>query len=122
MIAIAIGAVLLWINLSNVLSFTGLALIGFAVAPLFPSLISITPERIGPAHIANAIGFQISAAVLGGATLSALTGVLVERISLEVIGPFILIAAVMQFVLYAASNAYRTPTIRLDRAGETSAK
>lgn len=120
MIAIAIGAVLLWINLSNMLSFIGLALMGFSVAPLFPSLISITPERIGPAHIGNAIGFQVSAAVLGGAGLSALTGVLVERINLEIIGPFILIAAVLQYVLYAASTAYRTTAIRIETAGETS--
>jgi len=60
----ALGATLIWLNITSMLSFVGLALIGLALAPLFPSLIATMPERLGNAHTANGVGFQIAAAVL----------------------------------------------------------
>jgi fucose permease len=65
MLGLVLGAALLWLNVASMLSFLGLAVIGFALAPIFPSLIATTPERLGAAHTANGVGFQIAAAVLG---------------------------------------------------------
>lgn len=121
-LAIACGAALLWINVNNVLSALGLVLIGFAVAPLFPSLIALTPERLGPAHTANAIGFQVSAAVLGIGGLAAATGLLVRVFGLEVVGPVIFSIALMLLVLYQASQTYSTTRVRNAALGETAAK
>ena len=100
MTSAVIGAIMIWLNLSNALSFAGLALMGFAIAPMFPLMISLTPGRIGLAHAPNAIGFQVSAAGLGIAILPGLAGVLVERMSLEVVGPYIVVAAVLLLVLH----------------------
>jgi fucose permease len=80
------GAALVWWNKSHILSFLGLALIGFSGSPFFPVLTSNTPERLGAEHAANAIGYQITAVKLGLAAIPALVGVLAESFGLESIG------------------------------------
>jgi len=92
---IAAGAALIWLNLSHALSFLGLALVGLASGPIFPSLIATTPNRLGEAHTANGIGFQIAAAALGQSLLPAVVGMLAHRFGLEIVGPGLFTAAVL---------------------------
>jgi len=99
-ISVALGATLIWLNLTSLLSCVGLALIGLALAPIFPSLIATTPERLGHAHTANGVGFQIAAAVLGQALLPGMLGMLARHLGLEMIGPALLAAALVLLVLY----------------------
>jgi hypothetical protein len=87
---VALGAILLWLNMTSMLSFVGLALIGLALAPIFPSLIATTPERLGSAHTANGVGLQIAAAVLGQALLPGMMGMLARHLGLEIVGPALL--------------------------------
>lgn len=96
----ALGAMLLWLNLSSSSSFSGLALIGLASAPVFPTLIATTPERISQQYIARIIGFQIAAAVLGQSLLPALAGLLARTFGLELIAPALLTAALLLFGLH----------------------
>ena len=91
---------LIWSNLTNLCSFLGLALIGVSLAPIFPSLIATTPERLGAAHTANGVGLQIAAAVLGQSLLPALVGVLARYLGLEIVGPALFTAAVLLLALY----------------------
>jgi fucose permease len=110
-IGIAGGATLIWLNLSSLLGFLGLALMGLSSAPIFPSLIATTPERLGDAHTANGVGLQIAAAVLGQSLLPSLVGVLARHLSLEVVGPALLTIALLLLVLYEALTAASpTPT------------
>ena len=60
----------------------GLLLFGLAMAPMFPTMMSLTPARLGQSVSTHAIGFQVSAAVLGAAAVPSLAGVLSERTSL----------------------------------------
>jgi fucose permease len=99
-IGIALGAGLIWSNLTNNLSFLGLGLMGLASAPVFPSLIAATPARLGPAHTANAVGFQIAAAVLGQSVLPALIGLMARKLGLEIVGPALLFSALVLAGLY----------------------
>ncbi len=99
MLACIVAAALLWANLP-VVSWLSVAVLGLAFAPIFPVLIAETPARLGPAQAANAIGLQVAAAVAGGAALPALIGVLSVRLSLEVLGPALLVAGVVQFGLH----------------------
>jgi len=100
-IAAAIGgALLFWLEPTPLLSYLGLMLIGFAIAPIFASLISLTPARVGKAHADNAIGFQIASAGLGGASLTALVGVLATSIGLHVIGLALVVLTATLLVLY----------------------
>ena len=107
LIGILCGAALVWSNAFNLLSFLGLALMGFAFAPLFPLLQLETPRRLGPRHAANAIGFQVAAAGLGMGLLPSFAGVLADRLSLETVGPFLFAGAVAMFVVHEVVAAQR---------------
>ncbi|MBV9323102.1 MAG: MFS transporter [Chloroflexi bacterium] len=101
MLACVLAAGLLWANIP-VVSWLALAVLGLAFAPIFPVLIAETPARFGQAQAADAIGWQVAAAVVGGATLPALLGVMSTRWSLEVVGPTLVAAGLVQLGLYAA--------------------
>lgn len=80
----------------------GLAVLGFSLAPIFPGLMSETPRRIGADAAAHAVGFQVSAATLGVATLPSTAGLLSERFGLGAVAPMIVICAVLFIVLHEA--------------------
>ena len=101
MLSAGVGAMLFWLEPTRLLSFFGLMLIGFSLAPIFASLISLTPARVGREHSDNAIGFQIASAGLGGATLTAVVGVIAGVVGLEAIGASIVVMAVLLFGLYS---------------------
>jgi len=99
-----LGSVLVWWNPTENLSIFGIALIGFAIAPVFPGLVSGTNRRVGPRYAVNTIGMQIGSAGLGAAVIPGTVGVLANRISLEVIPLclFILFASIL--ALFTLSN------------------
>ena len=99
-----VGAVLFWWNPIQLVSVAGVFLVGFAMAPIFPGLVSGTSQRVGPRHAANTIGIQISAAGLGGALLPSLAGFLAERISLEAIPVMLAVSLLGLLFLYLLST------------------
>ncbi len=98
-----VGALLFWWNPVVVVSVLGLFLVGFAMAPIFPGLVSSTGERVGARHAANTIGIQLGAAAVGGALLPSLEGALAQRISLETIPVMLSVALLGLLGLYALS-------------------
>jgi len=80
-----VGAVLLWWNPGGLFDLVSVGIIGFAIAPIFPALVSGTSGRVGARFAANTIGFQMAAAGLGAAAIPSLVGVLARQNSLEVI-------------------------------------
>ncbi len=80
-----IGAILLWWNPSESVNLLAVALMGFAVAPVFPAMMSGTSGRVGDHFAANTIGMQMAAAGLGTAIIPSLIGVLARQTSLEVV-------------------------------------
>jgi fucose permease len=102
MLGMLAGAVLIWLNLATWLSFAGLVLMGLAAAPVFPSLIGVTPMRFGSGQAATIIGFQVGAAALGIAGLPALSGVLAARVGLEVIPTLLVVASAGMVALHEA--------------------
>jgi fucose permease len=98
LLAVAAGA-LLWWNPANWVGFLGLAILGFALAPIFPLLVSSTPQRVGVADATNAVGFQVAAASLGIAILPGVAGILAQRLSPEIFPPFMILATLALIVL-----------------------
>lgn len=103
MLASVLGAALLWINLSSVISLAGLVVLGFALAPMFATLIAETPGRVGLRHTPNAIGFQIASSGLGMAALPGLGGFLASRVGLESIGPFLVVSTLIVLFMFELS-------------------
>ena len=79
MAGMALGAVLLGWKTQGSVAFVGLALIGFALSPIFALMITSTQERLGPVHAPNAIGLQVAAAGLGVGILPGMMGVLAKK-------------------------------------------
>jgi fucose permease len=73
----------------------GLAVLGFALAPIFPGMMTETPRRIGAEAAAHAVGFQVSAATLGVALVPSAAGIIGEWLGLEAIAPLIVLVAVL---------------------------
>jgi fucose permease len=99
-LGVAAGALLVWLNAADAITLVGLVLIGVALAPIFPTLIATTPARLGPRHTANAVGFQIAAAVLGASLVPAAVGMLAGSLGLEAIAPSLFVAAALLLSLY----------------------
>jgi fucose permease len=92
------GAALFAFDLSPAVSGIALALAGLGLAPIYPCLMTQTPFRLGKPLAAHAIGFQVSAAMLGAAALPSLAGFLAQKTSLESVA---FAAAAMAVSLYA---------------------
>lgn len=95
-----LGALLLVVNYSDLFSFLGFLALGFGLAAVFPIMILQTTERVGREHAANAIGFQVGCAALGGAVLSGMGGVFAEYVGPESISLFIFVGALLTVALY----------------------
>jgi fucose permease len=93
-IAVLAAAVIWWQpgTLATVLAF---AVLGGALAGVFPALISLTPVRLGDQRAGHVISWQVGAAAAGGAGLSALIGLLIGATDLAVLGPAITVLAVI---------------------------
>ncbi len=102
MLAAGVGAVLIWLDAGPAVNFLGVIIMGLAQAPIFPLIVTATPERVGSDHAANAIGFLISAAGVGFAILPGAVGVLASRLGLESIGPMLVVMAAAMFALHEA--------------------
>lgn len=94
------GAALLWWNPFPESSILAVSLIGFAIAPIFPGLVSGTSARVGDNHAANMIGMQIGSAGLGAALVPGLAGVLAQNFSLEAIPVYLVAIFVVMFGIY----------------------
>ena len=95
-----LGAMLLFANAHEILSLAGLLGIGFGMSAIFPILILQTNQRVGRLHAANAIGFQVGCAGLGGAALTGLGGVFAEYVGPESISAFVFACAALMVLLY----------------------
>lgn len=107
-IGIAAGVILFTLDLSTTTNLLGVVMLGFANAPVFPSLISVTPVQIGKEHTATAVGVQISMAMLGAALLPGLAGLLSDNFGLEIISKVFSVAALTLAGLFFLSTKIRS--------------
>ena len=103
LLAALLGTLLLLGNLSEVMNLLAVALIGFAIAPIFPALMSGTKNRVGSRFAANTIGMQMASSGLGTGLIPGLLGVLARRFSLEIIPICLVIMFAALFVVYRLS-------------------
>ncbi len=100
------AAACIWWNPADWVSFAALLVLGFAMAPIFPLMITATPLRLGSGDANNAIGFQVAAASLGIGLLPGLAGLLADRFSLEIVGPFMVTGLVVMTILHEIAVRY----------------
>lgn len=69
--------------------------------PIFPTLVSATPARLGPAHAANGVGFQIAATAVGLSVVPALVGVAADAAGVDAIAALLVGLAIVLLVVHA---------------------
>jgi len=99
-----LATIVLWVTPGVIGAIGGLALLGLAVAPIYPLMISLTPARTGAAYATHAVGFQVAAGCVGVAALPGAAGVLARLGGLEAIPPFMLAAALTLVGLHALAG------------------
>lgn len=100
LLLIVMGGLMFSLREHVIVSVAGLMLVGLAQAPVTPLLFSTTPVRLGAGHATNAIGFQMSATGLGFSVLPALVGVVAGVSTLEILGPFLALSALLSLLLF----------------------
>lgn len=98
------GAALLWWNPAPWANVTAVAVIGWAIAPIFPALMSDTRARVGSALTAHTIGLQMALGGLGAAVLPALMGLLAARASLEAVPASLVAVFTVLLGMYALAR------------------
>jgi fucose permease len=79
--------------------FAGLPLAGLGMAAIFPTLVALTPDRLGPHRSTAVIGWSIAAASLGGTAVAALAGRLADVHGADILGPTLLVSTTMVVAL-----------------------
>lgn len=100
----AIGALIFALTDNVTLNLIALVAIGFAYAPIYPSLMSETMKRIGAKHFNNAMGLQVTGASLGVAILPATIGFIAAATSLAIYPWLLLFITGVLIVLYFLSR------------------
>lgn len=113
LVAALAGALLLWWNPAPVANLIAVAVCGFAIAPVFPALVSGTSQRVGERFAANTIGMQIAGAGLGGALIPGIAGILARQFSLEIIPVWlvVLFAALLGLFQFLTFHPRKAPQI-----------
>ena len=97
---VTLGTLLVWADVSPGVTYAGILVAGWACGPIFPTLVAVTPARLGAEHAANAVGFQIASAALGLSLLPSAVGVAAEAFGVEVIATLLVAMAVLLMIVY----------------------
>ena len=91
----------------------GLVVLGGGLAALFPTMVLLTPRRVGEARTSAVVGYQLTAAALGASLMSAAAGVMLQRWGMASFGPILVVACGAMGLLHGFSRGY-------DRAREAA--
>jgi len=95
----------LWMDPGG-LGVLGLPVAGLGFAAVFPTLVSVTPARLGRVRSTKAMGYQLAAANLGAAAVPWVLGLIAESRGVASLAPGMFIASVALTVVYLASERF----------------
>jgi fucose permease len=114
MLVALVGLAFLWLDPAG-WGAVGLPIAGLGLAAVFPTLVAVTPARIGRLRSTRSIGFQMAAATIGAATIPWALGIAAAELGLDVLAPglFIVASLLAIFHLWAerAGRGERTPSV-----------
>ena len=105
------GLALLWWDPAG-LGVLGLPVTGLGFAAVFPTLVSLTPARIGPSASTKMVGYQLAAANVGAAIVPWSLGLIAGEAGLSVLPAGLVIMTVVLGGLHLVVD--RTHRLRLD--------
>jgi fucose permease len=99
MVVALLGLGVLWLDPAG-LGAVGLPIAGIGLAAIFPTLVSVTPARLGSDRSTRTVGYQLASATVGVATIPWLLGLAAEERGLDVLAPGIFLFASLMVVVY----------------------
>lgn len=103
MVVALLGIAWLWLDPAG-LGVIGLPVAGLGFAAVFPTLVSLTPARLGRDQSTKAMGYQLAAANLGAAGVPWMLGLVAEAQGVETLAPGLFLAAAALTVVYALDD------------------
>jgi fucose permease len=97
---VALSAALIWASPVSALAAIGFVLLGFFLAPLFPTAMAMAPKLTDKRLVASAIGVMNGASVIGGSFFSWLSGAIAQGAGVWTLMPFALARALLLLVLW----------------------
>ncbi len=98
------ATVLYWLAPAAPLALAAVAAVGFALAPFFPALVTLTSRRVGERAAARVVGFQLAAAGAGGSLGAAAIGLALQQGGVGLLGPCLVAGAAVLAALHVATT------------------
>ena len=95
----------LWMDPGG-LGVVGLPVAGLGFAAVFPTLVSVTPARLGRGRSTKAMGYQLAAANLGAAGVPWALGIVAESQGVASLAPGLFVAAIALTVVHLVSERF----------------
>ena len=90
LVGVGLAAALVWLAPVAFLAGAGLAVLGFFLGPLFPTVMSVAPRLTVARLVPTAVGLMVGMSVVGGAALPWLAGVLAQQAGVWTLLPYAL--------------------------------
>lgn len=104
-IIIIVGVMLLSVSRENdIISLTGLVIIGLGCAPVYPSIIHATPTNFGKENSQSIIGIQMASAYIGSTFMPPLFGLIAENINIGLYPLSLFILAILMICMSEMLN------------------
>ena len=97
-----VGLGLLWVDPAG-FGVIGLPITSLGLAAIFPTLIAVTPARLGAKRSTRSIGHQLAAANLGVAAIPWLLGIVAEQVGVAALAPGLFVAGLAFAVVHVVS-------------------
>ena len=101
------AALAIWWAPQPLIGFAALAALGFTFGPIYPLLVTLTPERVGRRYVTQAVSVQVALAYLGTAALPGAAGVLAVMFGLVIIPAFLVGGTVLLALVYQLAACAR---------------
>ncbi|MBI1282415.1 MAG: MFS transporter [Anaerolineaceae bacterium] len=100
LLAVVVGAFLFAWNPLPIIGSIGLIIVGVAEAPVFPMLMTTTPQRVGMEHAENGVSLQMSSIGIASAILPGLIGTIGKNFGLETMTITFTVLAIIAFIFH----------------------
>ncbi len=117
LLASVVGAFMFAWNPLPLIGSLGLILTGFAQAPIFPMLMTTTPQRVGMEHAENGVSLQMSFVGVGAAILPGLIGTIGKTFGLETMATTFAVMAVITLIFHELARVAQAGRPALSDAG-----
>jgi fucose permease len=103
MVVALLGVAMVWLDPFG-FGAVGLPLAGLGFAAVFPTMVALTPARIGRLRSTRSIGYQLAAANIGAAGVPWALGLVAGAFGVEALAPGLFIAAALLALLHFVTD------------------